>query len=959
MRGSIAMKSAIIIAFDYQPCELVRRVLAGQRTPAGLRSNNDHPFNAARIVSDVPAASLVGRNVGVYQVLELLGAGGMGEVYRARDTRLGRDIALKVLPREVSGDLDRLGRFEREARALATLNHPHIAAIYGVEGIDPAPGTGQPDAVHALVLELVEGETLAQRIRKSVGSREAPGLPIDDVVQIARQITEALGAAHEKGIVHRDLKPDNIKITPEGMVKVLDFGVCKLAPAAHASDAGGAGLSATTLAATREGLILGTAAYMSPEQARGHAVDKRTDVWAFGCVLYEMLTGQAVFTRHTITDTLAAVLEREPDWTVLPAVTPPGLRRLLRRCLAKDAKHRLRDLGDAQFDLEDALAPVEAGPTRLSEASRGSRTTILILVSVGLIALGVVSGVLWTRRTAVQTSSPAVTRTTVTVPAGQELDTRGGAAPLAIAPQGRRIAYVANDRGRTLLYIRSMEAFEAKSIPGTEGAQYPFFSPDGEWVGFFAERKLKRVAVRGGSPVSICDAATLGHGGSWSPDGTIVFDPGDVGLMRVSAAGGTPEPVTSQDQSIDTGNISWPYFLPGGRALVATVGLPGGATSVLAVLSIQEREWHRLGPGSQAQYLPSGHLLYHAAAVREGELHAVSFDAEALTLRGTPVEVIDTVFRAQNSGGAYFAAAQNGTLIFTPGGYARTLVRVDRAGRRTSLTDERRGFRHPEISPDGRRVAVTVDPRPSQVWVYDLTRRAGIPLATNGHNLGPVWSPDGTRITYSSGLDIFWRAADASGEAERLLAREGSQYPTSWSPDGQVLLFDDAAMATQSSSDIWALTRQGSVRPLLATPYEERAGRLSPDGLWLAYHSDESGRLEVHVRPFPDVSGGKSTISTEGGRRPVWSSDGRELFYASGSAVMSVAVAARGGAFSAGTPEPLFSGPFDLATTDFCVTPDGKHFIMVESDPNARPTLINVVLNWTEEVARLVAGAAR
>jgi Tol biopolymer transport system component len=373
------------------------------------------------------------------------------------------------------------------------------------------------------------------------------------------------------------------------------------------------------------------------------------------------------------------------------------------------------------------------------------------------------------------------------------------------------------------------------------------------------------------------------------------------------------------------------------------------------VLAIQTGKWHRLGPGSQAQYLPSGHLLFHAPAVREGELHAVPFDAESLRLQGTPVAVIATVFRAQNGGGLYFAAAQNGTLTFTPGGYARTLVRVDRHGRRTPLVDERRGFRHPEISPDGRSVAVTVDPRPSQVWVYDLTRRSGIPLATNGHSLGPVWSPDGRRITYSSDLDIFSRAADASDEAERLLGREGAQYATSWSPDGQLLLFDHAAIATQNSSDIWVLTRQGSARPLLATPYEERGARVSPDGRWLAYHSDESGRLEVYVRPFPNVSARKAMVSTGGGRRPVWSSNGRELFYASGSALMRVAVNTRDGAFSAGPPELLFSGPFDLATTDFSVTPDDNHFIMVESDPNARPTLLHVVLNWTEELTRLAA----
>jgi len=740
-------------------------------------------------------------------------------------------------------------------------------------------------------------------------------------------------------------------------VKVLDFGIAKLPPHVNARDAEGANESTLTVAGTREGLIIGTAAYMSPEQARGQIIDKRTDVWAFGCVIYEMLTGRAAFTRQTTTDTLAALLESEPDWTALPDATPPGLKRLLRRCLVKDLRFRLRDIGDARLELADVGTAVDddaitAPPGSTNAARRWPR----IAAGVGLVALGAAGALLWTlSRPAIQPTTPALTRTTITLPSGQELDTRGGAHPLAIASDGRRIAYVADSGGRSQLYIRSMDAFEPKPIAGTEGAQYPFFSPDAEWVAFFGAGKLKRVAVRGGSPLTICDAPIVGHGAAWGPDGTIVFDPGNAGLLRVAAAGGTPEPLTTRDQSIDNGNISWPQFLPNGRGLLATVGTGGEVT--LAVLSLETREWRRLGPGSQAQYLPSGHLLYHAVTVREGELQVLAFDAESMTIRGTPVAVLDTVFRAQNGGAAYFGVAQTGTLVFTPGGYARTLVRVNRDGRRTPITDDRRGFRHPEISPDGRRVAVTVDPRPSQVWVYDLARRSGIPLSTTDHSLGPVWSPDGRRVTYISEMDLFWRAADASGPAERLLAREGAQYPTSWSADGQLLLFDDSGGQTQVGSDIWVLPRKGPPRPLIATAHEERAGRLSPDGRWVAYHSDESGRLEVYVRPFPNVDDRKWTISTAGGRRPVWASSGRELFYAAGSSIIRVPVTVQGTTFSAGTPEALFSGPFDLATTDFSITPDGSHFIMVEGDPNARPTQVHVVVGWTEEVRQLAAPA--
>jgi eukaryotic-like serine/threonine-protein kinase len=896
-------------------------------------------------------ASLSGRRLGVYQVDALIGAGGMGEVYRARDTKLRREVAIKVLPPALTADATRLARFEREARLLAALNHPNIATIHGFEELGSSGDAG-PTTVTALVMELIDGQTIADRFR---GAR----VPLNEALRIARQIADALDAAHEKGIIHRDLKPANVAVTSAGLVKVLDFGIAKLAPSTEPGDASAVTL---TIEPTSEGMVVGSAAYMSPEQARGQNVDKRTDIWAFGCVLYEMLAGRAAFARATVTDTLTAVLEHQPDWTALPPATPPHVRGVLRRCLEKDVRRRARDIGDVRMELEEAdPAAGTAGATGGDNARRG--VLVWAIATAAIAAVAIIAVLAWIARDPVPVADPAVTRTTLTLAPNQELDTGGGAAPLAISPDGRRLAYVAVADGRTQLYVRSLDAFEPRAIAGTDGAQYPFFSPDGGSVAFFADRRLKRVSMQGGSPVTVCDVPTLGRGGTWGADETIVFDPGDAGLLRVSAAGGQPEPLTSRDPAIDRDNLSWPHFLPDGRTLLVTTGRFGSLGAGIAALSLETGAWQRLGTGSQAQYLPAGFLVYHAQHVREGELHAVPFDARTLTVRGAPVAVADSVFRAQDGGGVYYAVAHNGTMVFTPGGYARTLVRVDRHGRRTPLLDERRGFRRPNISPDGLKVAVTIDPRPSQIWVYDLARKSRIALATDGHNHMPLWTPDGQRIAYSSDpgsssppLDIFWRAADGGTAAERLLRRDGAQYPTSWTADGRQLIFEDGA---PNGYDIWTLPLSGEPRPLIATAASELGGQLSPDGRWLAYQSNESGRFEVYVRPFPNVNDGKWTISTVGGQHALWSENGKELFYAAGSAVMRVAVDTRGPRFTAGAPELLFNGPFDINYTNYALAKDGSHFIMVEVDPNARPTQVSVTLNWAQDVERLTSAPRR
>jgi serine/threonine-protein kinase len=876
----------------------------------------------------------------------------MGEVFRALDAKLDREVAIKVLPDLFAGDPERLARFEREAKTLAALNHPGIAQIYGVE---------ESDGVRALVMELVEGPTLDEWIRGRGSGRWGRRSSIADVIALARQIADALDAAHERGIVHRDLKPANIKVRADGTVKVLDFGLAKAwRPAAGPPlDSG-----ATTVAgpeATREGVILGTAAYMSPEQARGRAVDERTDLWAFGCVLYEMLTGRAPFQADTGPDTLAAILTREPEWSLLPANTPPPIRRLLRRCLERDPKRRWRSAADARIELEETTA-VEGGDRAAGNEglTRRSRRPSWRLAAVGLIITAGAGGAIWRLTRGAVEPPPAVTRLTVPLPATQRLDSDDGAAPLALSADGRRLAYVAHGEGGTLLYLRELDAFEARPMAGTEGARYPFFSPDGQWVAFFAGGRLKRVPIAGGAPLPVCDAPRVAGGGTWGRDGTIVFAAGDSGLLRVAARGGNPEPVATEGLGPDAVAFRWPRFLPDGRALLATLAdeSAGRYTETLGTLSLETGQWTPLGRGSQARYLPSGHLVYHAPHAREGELHVVGFDLERRAVRGEAVAVLDGVFRGSGGGAAYFDLAETGTLVFAPGGLKHALVSVDRDGRRTPLSEDRLGFRFPRLSPDGRRVAVTIDPRPSQIWVYDLERRSRLPLAIEGHSITPLWTPDGRRVVYYSdpGGDLYWRAADASDAPERLLARAGAQYPMSWTRDGRSVIFTDDRTLQAGRMGVWILPLEGDARPLFEAGASLNHGLPSPDGRWLAYSSDESGRREVYVRAFPDVDAGKWAVSTDGGHSPRWSPDGRELFYMDGSTVLAVPVEAEGASFATGAPTALFSGPFD-ATQDsnFDVSPDGSSFVMVEADPDTRPNRLQVVLHWAEELKRLPA----
>ena len=556
---------------------------------------------------------LIGKQIGVYRIDSLLGAGGMGEVYRARDSKLGRDVAIKVLPAAFLIDPERRARFDREARMLATLNHPNIGAIYGFE---------ESDGLRALVLELIEGDTLAERIVREP-------IPLDEVLRIARGMAEALDAAHDKGIVHRDLKPANIKLTPSGSVKVLDFGLAKAM-----TDDGRTGTltdsPTVTVGGTRSGLLLGTAAYMSPEQARGKPVDRRTDIWAFGCVVYQMLARRPAFGGESVSDTLVAVLDRDPDWSALPASMPEWLRRLLRRCLEKDPARRLRDIGDARLELDDRSEPASIGSTDSVPAGRDRfRAPITGALAMGVVALAAAGAVVWWFATRTPIAPEPIIRATLNLPADQELDTQPTASPLALSPDGRRVAYVARSEGRYQLYVRNLDAFDAKPLPGTEGARYPFFSPDGESIAFFAGGKLKKVSIVSGSPIIVCDAPSITRGGSWSSLGFIVVpDPGGTGLMKVPASGGVLERVAINNADTEKRYLAWPHFLPDGRRLlISTSPVPTWSVATrIAILSVETGEWTPLGDGSQAQYIGSGHIVFHAPHVREGELQTIELD---------------------------------------------------------------------------------------------------------------------------------------------------------------------------------------------------------------------------------------------------------------------------------------------------------------------------------------------
>ena len=923
--------------------------------PASVDPAQSHPTLAA------------GQRIGSYEVLSVLGAGAMGEVYRARDTRLQRDVALKVLPEIFALDADRLARFKREAQMLAALNHPNIAAIYGFE---------DSDGEQALVLELVEGPTLAEVIARGP-------LGVTETLTIARQIADALEAAHDKSIIHRDLKPANIKIASNGSVKVLDFGLAKVwdgAPGALLS-----GTPTVTTSQLGERAILGTPAHMSPEQARGRSLDKRTDIWSFGCVLFEMLSGRTAFGGETISDTIARVLEREVDWSTLPPTVPPRVRDLLRRCLQKDPNRRLRDIGDARIEIDDILtAPVDAlaSPARVITAvdpqPRRRRITWEAIAAVVAASLIAALGTWALVRN--EPSAPALpARFTITFPPTQPMELSFLGRDIALSPDGRYLAY--QSRGR--LMLRAFDQLDAVLLSSVTRGRSPFFSPDSRWIGFFDGGDLKKVAVTGEPVITLSRELGSPQGGTWGDDGTIVVSSEDfnIGLRRVSADGSEATSLT-KTEGPDKGHIN-PSMLPGGRGVLFTITANEPGDRQLAVVDLKSGRQKTLlrGGAAAANYLDTGHLVYATIGSESGRryfglLWVVAFDLNRLALRGEPVRVSDTLHVDLTN----YAVSRTGALAYVPArAQLRSFVWVDRTGRETAIDALPPGMYDAiGLSPDGTRVAFATEDREFDIWAWDFARES-LTRLTFGPSFDylPRWTPDGRRIVFQSNRagpqNLYSLLSDGSGPVERLTTSNNDHYPNSITPDGTAVLFCE--LRPKTGFDILRLplsagprgaggstlsdNRLSEATSLVSSPSAEYAANISPDGRYFAYQSTESGgQFEIYVRPYPDATQGRWQISTEGGEAPIWARSGRELFYLDQSnTLVVVPVQTSGPQFSHGRPAKVFDTKYSGVFYSYDVAPDGRRFLMMK-ESNAgelsNPPNMIVVLNWFEELRRRV-----
>lgn len=875
-----------------------------------------------------------GDRVGPYEIRGLIGRGGMGAVYRAKDPTLGRDVAIKTLAGAFAPAAATLRRFEREAKVLASLNHPNIAAIYD---------RVQVEERSYLVLELVEGETLSDRLAR--GALELP-----EAIGIATQLAEALEEAHRKGVVHRDLKPSNVKLTREGRVKVLDFGLAK---SREPGDEEGGRTDAAVAPTTQSGVILGTPGYMSPEQARGLGVDKRSDIWAFGCLLYEMLAGARAFAGKTFSDAIAAALRDEVDWSRLPRSTPPGLERLLRRCLKQDARDRLQDIGDARVELED-LAQNGASDSRPEAKASWRPSGVAFAIS---ILLAFLAGAAFLR--IFEGQAPSARRTPVSTSVlirPPERLWQGASSAIAISPDGSRVAFASEKEERVNLSVRSLDAFDALPVRSSEGARDPFFSPDGEWLGFFAGGEMRRVHLASGSSSSITETSLPSRGASWGADNRIVFaQDGAKGLFVVPASGGKPELLLAPSPSEDVVEYLWPQWLPeqasvlfSSRRLTAS-----GITDELVVLDLDSGRVHVIGRGTQGVFVPSGHIVYATG----GALEAVRFDVERLTVTGGSFRVVESV-NGYPRGATSFCVSSSGTLLYVEPPPTATLDWIDREGVRVPVETPRGAPGWPRLSPDGRFAALHVGgPETRDVWLLDLDRPGSSRQLTYRGGGFPVWSRDGRSLAFMSRQegsgDLYTVPADGSGSPERVVSGERTKIPVSWSADG-VLAYYEIAEATER--DIWVADLDGdrTPTPFVATSANELSPVFSPDGRQLAYVSNETGQNEVYARPFPPP-GPVTVVSINGGSEPAWSPDGSELFYRHGDTLMRVSVR-YSPRFDVGRPAPALDVPLlpgSGGNASYDVAADGSRFLMLRPAAGSSVDELRLVLNWAEDLRRV------
>ncbi len=897
-----------------------------------------------------------GARLGAYEIVSLLGAGGMGEVYRARDLRLKREVAIKILPDAFANDPDRLARFQREAELLATLNHPNIAQIHGLE---------TASGIQALVLELVEGPTLADRIAHGP-------IPLDEALPIAKQIVEALQAAHDRGVIHRDLKPANIKLTADGKVKVLDFGLAKaLDPSDVGRNFSSAALSAsptiTSPAMTMGGVILGTAAYMSPEQARGRPVDKRTDIWAFGCVLFEMVTGTRAFEGEDVTEILASIVKTDPDWRRLPHRAGPALRRLLRRCLVKERTLRLADIADTRLDLDDEMAPL---PVELPPPANGSRRLTMALCTLSLVAGALLSTAslwfVWRPQPAARPLKQFLLNDHRAASPGFTFGSASSDPNLVISPDGQVVAYVA---GNQTLHLRRLEQLEAVELSELGSVRSPFFSPDSQWVAFFVagNNELRRVRVSGGPAVTI--AATQGgaRSGTWGADGTVVFVTNESGVWSVPSTGGNPTQFMRPDQN-RLERFLTPHFLPGGReflfTLVSGTGSSSAARVAVALRDLATGEQRTLiENGGHAQYASSGHLIFS----REGTLFASRFDVATGRVIGEAVPILEGV-QTGTAGMPYASVSSEGTLVYLPGTQremgSRTLVWVDRSGLEEPLNLGARAYQTPRLAVDRTRLAVSLNDTTSpNIFTHDFRGNSWMRLTfSKTADLRPVWSADGRWIYFtgeSSGLGIYRKASDGSGDVERVIPAVGDAAPSGTSPDSKILVFSTFDQTTASTGrDIWMLdlaTR--GPRPLVAESGGQGNAVVSPDGKWLAYSDEVQGY--VFVRPFPDVSRGRWQVSPPNSKWPLWSRDGKELFFVSGAPrqLMHVAVDLTQSTPTWSDAQALFAAPYarfegNTGPRNYDVSLDGRRFLVIKEAAASESQSPLVMENWFEEIKK-------